>query len=129
MEKSPYQEILVKQTAQFILQDPTDIVLIPRGKSETSRGAGGGLIRSAGTPRQPQTVKLISQGGSGINSGEGGIDRTFEYVIVGTNELEIEIGDGFKVDGQDFRVTAIAPDNGYEVKAYAIQKSERPTDG
>lgn len=119
-------DLLIESTRWFIAQDPTSISLTP---STTSRGPGGGFIRTAGTPRTAAQVKLIGVEQDGVSRGEGGVDRQFNYTIVGMPDLQISVDDTFTVDGNKFIVTAILPKNGYEVKAKAIQFSKVPSDG
>ena len=127
MEK--FLKSLQLSTKCFIDTDPTDVVFTPEASSDTARGAGGGLIRAAGTPRPSQRVKLIHQGGSGIKSGEGGSDFSYEYVIVALHDAVIEKGDKFYIGKQKFVVNSKDPFNGYEVKVYATQFGGDPTDG
>lgn len=119
-------------TKWFIDQDPTDLVLTPRAAPKGTVGPGGGLLYPPGTPRASQRVKLISQGGKGTERGGGGLgaeDRNYPYVVVMLHDGVAEVGDTFMVDGRKFIVESFAPDNGYEVKFYAVQYSRKPTDG
>ncbi|UVK63819.1 head-to-tail stopper [Gordonia phage LilyPad] len=129
MEKAATLPILRNGTEMFIAEDPTDVVLVPKGASEASRGPGGGLIRGSGTPRPAQQVKLIHQGGRGKTSGEGGSDFVYDYVIVGRHDAVIKVGDEFTLNGNKFIVDSLDPFNGYEVKAYARQHGKNPSDG
>ena len=120
-------EALRQSTAWFIDQDPTIVTLVQRGAS--GKGPGGGVLYGPPTPRSPQTVKLIHQGGNGISTGEGGQDRVYQYVIVLAHDGLVEVGDEFEVSGNKFVVFSMDPDNGYERKAYARQHGKNPTDG
>lgn len=127
MERVDSLAYLRKQTVDFIEMDPTVISLTSRS---VSRGPGGGVFYvPSGPPREPQTVKLIHQGGSGVSKGEGSEDRSYEYVILLRHDGEIAIGDAFFIGENKFIVYSMDPDNGYEVKAYARQHGDRPTDG
>lgn len=121
MEHPSTLPILRDSTKWFIAQDPTTIVLTPHSQGETDRGA---VRLIPGTPRAPQVVKLIGQGG-GSRSGEGGSDQVYEYVVVLEHDGVIEKHDTFG----DFVVYEVEPNNGYEIKAKARQYSESPTDG
>lgn len=125
MEKN--LKFLRESTIWFIEQDPTTIQLTPNSKA--SRGPGGGFVASAGTPRAPAQVKLISVEQDGVSSGEGGVDRQFDYTIVAEHGVPVEINDTFYLGPNKFVVLAVLPNNGYEVKAKAKQFSKSPTDG
>lgn len=131
---------LRESTKWFIDNDPTAIVLTPREPQSGAIGPGGGLVFTPGTPRASQTVKLISQGGQGTERGGGGLgaeDRNYRYVVVMEHDGVAEIGDTFFVgDPNDTRVgygkfvvESFAPNNGYEIKFYAVQYGKRATDG
>lgn len=122
-------QILRDSTKWFIEQDPTMLVLTPKSGSGASRGPGGGFIKAAGTPRQAQLLKLIWQGGEGSSSGEGGKTSIYDYVIVGLHDALIEVGDTFKIGTNLFVVESMAPDNGYEKKAFAVSHGKNPSDG
>lgn len=130
MEKN--LDLLRASTKWFIDQDPTNLVLTPRSDPKGVQGPGGGLLYPPGTPRASQRAKLISQGGKGTDRGGGGLgseDRNYAYVVVMLHDGLAEVGDTFLVDGRKFIVESFAPDNGYEVKFYAVQYSRKPTDG
>lgn len=127
MERLDSLVYLRKQTVEFINQDPTLIELTSR---VASRGPGGGVFYTpSGASRGPQVVKLIHQGGSGVSKGEGSEDRSYEYVILLRHDGDVAIGDSFFIGENKFIVYSLDPDNGYEVKAYARQHGDRPTDG
>ncbi|AWY06120.1 hypothetical protein PBI_SUZY_15 [Gordonia phage Suzy] len=129
MEHAGTLPFLRNGTLMFIKQDPTWVTLTPKGSSEASRGPGGGFVKGAGTPRPAQQVKLISRGGEGTTSGEGGFDLQYEYVIVAAHDATIAVGDEFTLGDNRFYVYSMDPYNGYEVKAYARQHGRKPTDG
>lgn len=117
--------VLRKQTEWFINDDPFDIVLTPR--STVTRVAGGGYMRSDGTPRPSQRVKLIYTGSArGVGGQEGlqvtadGVERRYDYIIVGPWDMVIEVGDHWTDPrGNRCEVTSLIPDNEYERRATA----------
>lgn len=129
MEHAATLPLLRQGTTMLIAQDPTTITLTPKSSSTAQRGPGGGVIKGPGTPRAPQQVKLISRGTEGTNSGEGGFDFSYEYVVVAEHDAIVEVNDEFRIDGNIFYIYSLAPFNGYEVKAYARQHGKNPTDG
>lgn len=114
--------VLRKQTKRFIDDDPFEIVLIPRDKQ---RVPGGGFEMVDLPPRDPQTVKLIYTGSArGIGGTEGvqvtgdGVERRYDYVIVGEWDMIIEVGDHWEdARGQRWEVLGLIPDNEYERRA------------
>ena len=127
MENEKSLEYLRQGTLWFIQQDPTTIVLTPAPK--TGIGPGGGSVAVPGSPRAPQTVKLIAQGGNGQSQGGGGEDKVYDFVIVLAHDAYIAIGDTFFLGGNRFVVESFFPDNGYEIKVAARQHGARPQEG
>lgn len=121
-------DILRRNTAWYITDDPSTITLTPHTKT---REASGGYTLVAGTPRAPQTFKLIpfSLTTDGIVRGEGGEVRNWTYFIVAPYDAIIEIGDTWS-DGETlYRVTAIVQANDYEIKAAATAFGKDPNYG
>ncbi len=126
--------VLRKQTKRFIDDDPFTIVLTPR---ERTRVPGGGHEMTDMTPREPQTVKLIYTGSArGIGGAEGvqvtgdGVERRYDYVIVGEWDLVIDVGDYWTDDrGQRWEVLGMIPDNEYERRATASAYGRRTEGG
>jgi hypothetical protein len=65
---------------------------------------------------------------------ETGIDRRppsgtrrFDFVLVGEHDANVAIGDYWKVGNQEFRIEAVTPYNGWEVKAHGISHGPKPT--
>lgn len=126
MEHQSVLPMLRDSTKWFIAQDPTTITLVRRAASRTDTGATGPV---GGTPLVSQEVKLIGSSESGIQKGEGGEDRAFEYTIVLLHTGDIAIGDYWKTGSAFWYVYAIEPLNGYEIKARARQHAKLPSDG
>lgn len=126
--------VLRKQTKRFIEDDPFDIILVPRAKS---RVPGGGFEMVDQTPRPSQRVKLIYTGSArGIGGAEGvqvtgdGVERRYDYVIVGEWDLEIEVGDYWTdARNQRWEVLGMIPDNEYERRATASAYGRRTEGG
>lgn len=123
-------------TEWFIAEDPTTIILIPRVETV---GVGGGVQTADGTPRDPQTFKVIPMNhterpvASGFGGGEansGGVQRKFDYTIVGKYDAIVGIGDYWEdPSGQKYIVDAINPYNNYEVKAMVTTYGRKPDHG
>lgn len=126
MEHPSTMPILRDSTAWFIAQDPTTIELVRRGAQRTDTGATGPV---GGATLPPQEVKLIGSSSDSISRGEGGNDRSSEYVVLLCHDGDIAIGDHWKAGDAFWYVYAIEADNGYEVKARARQYAKLPSDG
>lgn len=113
-----------RQTKWFINDDPFTIILTPTVKT---RMPGGGYQITAGTPREPQTVKLVYTGsarGSGGQEGSqvtaDGVEHRYDYVIIGEHDFQVAIGDTWQdARGNACRITGLIPDNEYERRATA----------
>lgn len=106
-------------TVAFINQDPTVISLTPRVETKQASGAS---VWTDGTPREPQTFKLISQGftahGAKRTVTLSGTERTIDYVLMGTWDAVVEVGDHWTDDnGRRFTVISLDDGHGYELKA------------
>lgn len=123
-----------KQTKRFIDDDPFTIVLVPR---EKTRVPGGGYEMVDQPPRPPQTVKLVYTGSArGIGGAEGvqvtsdGVERRYDYVIIGEWTLQIDVGDWWEDDrGQRWEVLGMIPDNEYERRATCSAYGRRTEGG
>lgn len=127
-------KILRKQTKWFIDNDPFEIVLTPRTKTPVP---GGGFEMVDGTPRDPQTVKLIYTGSArGVSGQEGnqitanGVERRYDYIIVAEWDVQVAVGDHWTdARGQTCEVTGFIPDNEYERRITASIYGKRTEGG
>ena len=112
-----------KGTQRFIDADPTEITLIP----STEVWSGGSKVYGSESPRQPQNFKIIWSGSQdGVVVKSEGTTRRFDFILVGTYDAEVAIGDHWNVGDQHFQVEWVAPANGYEVKAGGISHGNNP---
>lgn len=110
-------QILKDLTHWFIMQDPTDVVLIPQAMPRTDNG---GTSRQLGAARDPQTVKFVFQLGDsdGVNESQDGQERKYPYIMVMEWDAVVAINDQWHdPSGQFWIVKGLSPYNGYEVKA------------
>jgi hypothetical protein len=114
--------ILRANTDRFIAQNPTDIVLIPR----TDAWLAGTKTRTDQTPRVSQTFKVIWSGTTGIISTIEGTTRRFDFVLVGSYDAIVAIGDHWEQTNQDNEIDYIFPYNGYEVKCGGTSYGSKP---
>jgi hypothetical protein len=103
-------------TVHFINSDPTAIALIPN----TEVMEYGVRTFADSTPRPTTNYKLIWSGANGIVSTIDGQTKRFDFVIVGTHDSVIAVGDHWKVGDVDYRIEYVFPTNGYEVKGGGV---------
>lgn len=127
----PGMDSLRRQTHWFIENDPTDIVLIP---TERVRAPGGGFNMQQLDPRPSQRFKLIFQSGivDGVVEAADGINRRYDFVLLGEWDATVHIGDQFTEPAygdQKWVVQGLQPYNGYEVKAGVVSYGRNPQHG
>lgn len=119
-------------THWFIMQDPVDVVLIPRVTTRTTTGA---TKQEDGPSRPLQRFKFVYGGNTGagragiVPTGDGR-ERMFSYVLIGDYDAEVDVGDHWTDDkGQNWEVEEILPYNGYEKKATLRSYGRDPQNG
>lgn len=114
-----------KSTDHFISADRTNIVLKTRG---TESMVNGTKTFIPGADRTEQSFKVIWMGDTGVIrqvDSAGGV-RRFDFVLVGSHDATVDIGDHWEVDGQENRIEYVYPFNGYEVKAGGVSNGPKP---
>ena len=112
-----------KGTERFINSDPTEIILTP----STEVWSGGTKTYGSEVSREPQNFKVIWSGSQdGLVVTSQGKTRRFDFILVGTHDAEVAIGDHWSVGDQHYQVEWIAPANGYEVKAGGSSHGDSP---
>lgn len=106
-------EMMRLQTKAYIEDSPVTIRFVPHPQART---AAGGLRRAPGTPRKPQTVRLIPLDRRASATGNlvagrpaDGVQREAQFQLLGEHDLEIERGDQFDLDGTTYEVTEVQP--------------------
>jgi len=114
-------------TRAFINDDPQTIVLYRQTKIKKP-GGGHDFPK---IPLPPQTFRFINQGtGSGISTGlDDGTARSFDYVLVGSHDADVDLNDTFELNGIPYQVTSIIPNNGWETRFYVSGFAEEPEHG
>jgi hypothetical protein len=108
-----------QMTIDFIATDPTVISLIPTVKTKLPNGAWSEVD---GTPRAPQTFKLIpvdfTAHGQSLTVMQDGVERIISYYLLGAYDAVIEPGDHWvNADGRRCVVISMMDTHGYEQKA------------
>lgn len=109
-------------TQRFIDADPTSIILTP----STANWDTGTKSYEEDDDRPEQTFKVIWSGGDGIVVNSLGTTRKFDFILVGSFDAEVAIGDHWSHDTQKYRIEYIQPSNGYEVKCGGFSIGANP---
>ena len=107
-------EILRRQTEFYINDAPTTVRLVPHPETRT---ASGGKTRAPGTPRKPQTFRLVpldrmASATTNVQSGRpaDGQEHQANFEIMGEYDLEVGRGDKFTGDdGTEYEVVEVQP--------------------
>lgn len=119
-------------TNEYIKAKPTTISLVPtRGDIAISKPGGGHDFPSP-LPRAAQQFRLIVQTGfDGIelSPNDDGMSRKFAYIIVGSWNAQLAIGDMWSEGANRYHVDSIEPYNGYEVRGKVTAFASEPDHG
>lgn len=106
-------------TKQYIAMDPITLELIPQAEFKTDSGS---TVMEDGTPRDPQTFKLITlqftprQGEPSITI--DGHEHTIGAYLLGEYGATVGVGDYWiGEDGRRYQVIALMDGHGWETKA------------
>jgi hypothetical protein len=102
-------------TWRYIQTDPTLITLTP----QTRVKQGNGSVKLVdGTPRVPQTFKLIPQiDGQKPTVNVNGVERIADLMLMARWDAQIARDDYWIADGKRYTVIELASGHGYEIKA------------
>ena len=110
-------------TLLYIGLNPTDIALTP--VNEVWIAGTKKLVEQ--TTRSAQTFYVIWAPTTGIVGGGGsGITHKFDFVLVGTYDAIVAIGDRWDVNNQRNVIDYVYPSNGYEVKCGGTSYGSKP---
>lgn len=108
----------IRNTELFISQRPISLILTPLTRV---RITGGGYKDVEGTPRAPQTFRIIENGMVGDDQHlqfADGQQRRQPSWLLGMPGAAVEMNDfWFAEDGRRWRVSEVIRDNGYEMRA------------
>lgn len=110
-------------TEAFIAANPSVLVLTPRERVKDANGAR----LAPGTPRNPQTLRLIDQSSSsGATPGRvetaDGVQREIVFVLLGPHDAQIGLHDSWAdASGTRYEVVELLPFNGYERRAQVVR--------
>lgn len=111
----------IKQTAAFIALDPVSLVLKPKTKVLND---AGGFTWNRGTPRSPQTFRLIASQSRTpeVSASSGRVGRP-QYVLVALPTASVAKFDEFTYDGVTYEIAQIRKtpmEEPYEVKGDVV---------
>jgi hypothetical protein len=102
-------------TWQYILNDPTSIILTPAVKTRQPDGSSKMVNQP---PRAAQTFKLIPLiDGQKPTIVSAGVERIADYMLLGRHDAVVARDDWWLAGGKKYTVIEMAPGHGYEVKA------------
>lgn len=112
---------LVKQTRQFIAEDPFALALTRITREDD--GAGG-YVDGPPTPVAAQTVRLVPANPNAASETRtvGGETLKTMYSIVAMPDADIQEGDSFQVNGARHEVVIVLNIGGYEVRAEVVRR-------
>uniref|UniRef100_A0AAU6R687 Head-to-tail adaptor n=1 Tax=Micrococcus phage Kurnik TaxID=3092208 RepID=A0AAU6R687_9CAUD len=111
----------LRLTKEYIEFDPVELVLTPRVGVPDGEG---GIKKTLGTPREPQTFSLIEPGNSGFQQPivtDTGSQYTIDFMLLGEVSTVFEKDDVFVHDGHEYKILEIMPFNGYERRGVVIR--------
>lgn len=112
---------LIKQTRQYIHEDPTEVTL--ERTTRTADGAGG-WVDGDPTPVDPQTVRLVPanpNAGNEVRTVGGEVLKT-QYSIVAMPDADIVEGDALMIGTARHEVAVVLGIGGYELRAELVRR-------
>ena len=110
-----------KTTADLISEEPTPVALV---RKVWTRTPSGGV--KSGPPQDLPVVNRFFGGIVGqprIIRAQNGEQVVATYVLIGTFDDDIQEEDEFSIGDKKFRVAEVAQDNGYETRAWVIDRA------
>lgn len=109
-----------KMTVSFIAGNPVSIALQPRTRRNTDTG---GWRYEDGTPRDPQTMRLITVTGDDVKSVQSldGVERRTDWMLLGEYNAQMTKHDMFLHMGGLYEIVELMPDLGYETRALVVR--------
>lgn len=114
-------------TQVFIADDPTSIQL--KRQIKVPKPGGGHDFPKTTLPAQ--VFRFINQDiTSGFASGlDDGMARRYSYVLVGAHDADVDINDTWEVDGAQYKIDSMIPNNGWETRCYVTAFALEPEHG
>lgn len=112
-----------ENTTAYIAANPTSVQLIPIATKE--RTASGGWKVTDGTPREPQTMRIIEVSARTEPATvklQDGTERTVAFWLLGEHDAEVAVGDHWEADGRKWEVGDIIRSNHYETRALVAER-------
>ena len=110
-------------THQFILANPSVVVLVPRTRI---RQANGGYRQMNGPARESQVMRLIEQAPPSVVTLEDGTQRSLDYVLLADWNAQVAKGDVFSYEDDSLLVVELYHFNGYEIRASVTRQLDPP---
>lgn len=113
-------------TRAYVRVNPVNIRMTSYERQQDDQGSWRYL---RGEDRFTQSFRLIESGQPGSNAarsvtGSDGISRIVEFELLGEHCADVRLYDRFKINGDEFEVIEVWPDNGYETRASVVRLAE-----
>lgn len=115
-------ELQKANTKAFIDAKPSVVVLTPRTRERTK---SGGFSYVLGTPRAPQTVRVIELGmtsSAPVVQLTDGSQREQTFWLLGESDAVFAVDDVWSDDGRDWQITEVVRSNQYEQRAVVVER-------
>lgn len=106
-------------TRAFIDTMPVALTLVPHERVKTQSGG----YREETRPARPvQVMRLIepTMPSDPLRAADG-VQREVSFILLGTHDAEMEVGDRFSFDGDEWELISVFFDNGWERRAAVVQ--------
>lgn len=110
-------------TQAFINTRPVSVSLQPTQRVKTS--SGGYRMDRTAPQRSEQVFRLIEESAPRFAAvTEDGRQRDQYFILLGAWDAVMAVGDTFTLDGDDWTIDELYPDNGWERRARVIRHAQ-----
>lgn len=107
------------QTEAFINAAPTDLVI--NRKNIESDGAGGMRVIDE-DPLDPQKIRVVGMRNPAVRISPDGRNVVVGKTVIGTSDLDIQMGDTFEYEGSSWEVVTVQRDPNWRVAAEVTRR-------
>lgn len=113
-------------TRAYVRQNSVNVRMTSYNRQQDDQGSWR-YVR--GGDRFTQSFRLIESGQPGSNAarsvtGVDGISREVEFELLGEHCADLRLYDRFSLNGDQFEVIEVWPDNGYETRASVVRLAQ-----
>ncbi len=115
-------------TNQYINSKPT-VIALKYSTSTAKPGGGHDFVKASRLPQKFRIVKQNTFDGIEYSPNDEGMSRKFAYLIIGSHDAILAVGDSWDDGPNHFHVDTIEPYNGYEVRGLVTGFESEPEYG